>query len=320
MNVSIVVPVYNEIGNLSPLYDEIQAVLKSDDTIGSAELIFVNDGSTDGSTEALDQLAAKDTNFKVIHFRRNYGQSAALMAGIRHAQGEIIVLMDADRQNDPADIPNLIAKLDDGFDVVSGWRRDRKDKGLTRVLPSRIANALISKVSRVELHDYGCTLKAYRREVLENVDLFGEMHRFIPVYASWEGAKVGESVVNHRPRTSGVSKYGLSRTPRVILDIFLVYFMDRAIDRPIQFFGKIGIYSFGLAFLTGMWAVWAKFFNGQSFISTPLPLLVVLLAITGVLFLFIGLLAEIQVRTYFQSAGRPPYSLKSKHNFDEKSD
>jgi len=318
MDVSIVVPVFNEAGNVPTLYDEIQAVLKSDKGLGSCELIFVNDGSTDGSAEVLDELAAKDTAFKVIHFRRNYGQSAALMAGIRHAQGDIIVLMDADLQNDPTDIPGLIEKLNSGYDVISGWRRDRKDKGLTRVLPSRIANALISKVSRVELHDYGCTLKVYRKEVLENVDLFGEMHRFIPVYAAWEGAKVGESVVNHRPRTSGVSKYGLSRTPRVILDIFLVYFMDRAIDRPIQFFGKIGIYCFGLAFLTGLWAIWAKYFNDQSFIETPLPLLVVLLSITGVIFLLLGLLAEIQVRTYFQSAGRPPYSLKSTHNFDGK--
>jgi len=318
MNVSIVVPVFNEIGNVPALYDEIQAVLKSDNDLGSYELIFVNDGSSDGSADALDELAAQDTNFKIIHFRRNYGQSAALMAGIRHAEGDIIVLMDADLQNDPADIPGLIEKLNTGYDLVSGWRRDRKDKGLTRVLPSRVANMLISKVSRVKLHDYGCTLKVYRKEVLENIDLFGEMHRFIPVFAAWEGAKVGESVVNHRPRTSGVSKYGLSRTLRVILDIFLVYFMDRAIDRPIQFFGKIGIYCFGFAFLTGLWAIWAKYFNDQSFIETPLPLLVVLLTITGVIFLLLGLLAEIQVRTYFQSAGRPPYSLKSTHNFDGK--
>lgn len=319
MDVSIVVPVFNEIGNITVLYEEIQAVLTNQDKIKTYELIFVNDGSSDGSTDELDELARKDKNFKVIHFRRNYGQSAALMAGIRHSEGEVIILMDADLQNDPADIPMLMAELDNGYDVVSGWRRDRKDKGLTRILPSRIANWLISKVTRVELHDYGCTLKAYKKEVLANVDLFGEMHRFIPVYTAWEGAKVGEIPVNHRPRTQGVSKYGLSRTPRVILDIFLVYFMDRAIDRPIQFFGKLGFYCFGLAFLTGLWAIWAKFFNNQSFIETPLPLLVVLLTVTGVMFMLLGLLAEIQVRTYFQSAGRPPYSLKNTHNFDDKS-
>lgn len=317
MDVSIVIPVFNESGNITVLYYELKAVLKKRDVNESHELIFVNDGSTDGSTEELDALAAKDKNFKVIHFRRNYGQSAALMAGIRHSKGDTIILMDADLQNDPTDIPALIAELENGYDVVSGWRRDRKDKGLTRVLPSRIANALISKVTRVHLHDYGCTLKAYKKDILANVDLFGEMHRFIPVYAAWEGAKVGEIIVNHRPRTCGASKYGLSRTPRVILDIFLVYFMDRAIDRPIQFFGKIGFYCFGGAFLAGLWAIWAKFFNNQSFVETPLPLLVALLTITGVLFMLLGLLAEIQVRTYFNSAKRPPYSLKSIHNFGD---
>lgn len=318
MDVSIVIPVFNESGNITVLYNELKSVLKKRDANESHELIFVNDGSTDGSTEELDALAAKDKNFKVIHFRRNYGQSAALMAGIRHSKGDTIILMDADLQNDPADIPALIAEMENGYDVVSGWRRDRKDKGLTRVLPSRIANALISKVTKVHLHDYGCTLKAYKKDILANVDLFGEMHRFIPVYAAWEGAKVGEIVVNHRPRTCGASKYGLSRTPRVILDIFLVYFMDRAIDRPIQFFGKIGFYCFGGAFLAGLWAIWAKFFNNQSFVETPLPLLVALLTITGVLFMLLGLLAEIQVRTYFNSAKRPPYSLKSIHNFGDK--
>ena len=319
MDISIVVPVFNEKGNISILYNEILAVFKNQEKISTYELIFVDDGSTDGSGDELDELARKDPKFKVIHFRRNYGQSAALMAGIRHARGDIIVLMDADLQNDPADIPALIEELDNGYDVVSGWRRDRKDKGLTRVLPSLIANWVISRATKVYLHDYGCTLKVYKKEILTNVDLFGEMHRFIPVYAAWDGGRVGELVVNHRPRTRGVSKYGLSRTPRVILDIFLVYFMDRAIDRPIQFFGKIGFYLFGLAFLAGLWALWAKFFNNQTFSETPLPLLVVLLTLVGVLFMLLGLLAEILVRTYFQSAGRPPYSLRDTRNFDEDS-
>jgi len=317
MDLSIIVPVYNESGNIGLLYDEIQTVCDGLERITAFEMIFVNDGSRDGSAQELDAIAARDPRFKVLHFRRNYGQSAAITAGIKHSQGEIIILMDADLQNDPRDIPAVLAKLDEGLDVVSGWRRDRKDRGLTRVLPSKIANALISAVTRVELHDYGCTLKAYRREILENVDLFGEMHRFIPVYASWEGAKVGEMVVNHRARVRGVSKYGLSRVPRVILDLFLVYFMDRAIDRPMQFFGKIGLYSFVAAFLVGLWAMWLKLFEGHSFIQTPLPLLVVLLTIMGVMFLLLGLIAEIQIRTYFQAARKTPYAMKRMVNMGD---
>ncbi|MFC1492089.1 glycosyltransferase family 2 protein [Nitrospinota bacterium] len=319
MNVSVVVPVFNEIDSIRLLYEELKEVFQNQAINQSYELIFVDDGSTDGSADALDEIAASDKDFKVIHFRRNYGQSAALLAGIRHSIGRKIVLLDADLQNDPADIPRLLTELGNGFDVVSGWRRERKDNLLTRIMPSRIANWIISKITKVKLHDYGCTLKAYNKEILVNLDLYGEMHRFIPVYAAWEGAKVGEIPVNHRPRMTGVSKYGISRVPRVLLDVFLVFFLDRAFDRPIQFFGKIGFYCFGLAFLTGLWAIFLKYFNNQTFIETPLPLLVVLLTITGILFVLLGLLAEIQIRTYFQSAGRPPYSLKSKRNFlDEK--
>ena len=320
MGLSVIVPVFNEVGNIQQLYDEITSTVQDMERIKEFEVIFVNDGSTDGSTELLDELAASHRDAKIIHFRRNYGQSAAIMAGIRHSSEDIIVLIDGDLQNDARDIPKLLDELDQGYDVVSGWRRDRKDKAMTRVLPSRIANKIISTVTGVKLHDYGCTLKAYRRDILSNMDLLGEMHRFIPVYATWEGAKVKEVKVNHHPRASGTSKYGLSRAPRVILDIFLVYFMDRAMDRPIQFFGKIGFYSFGLAFLTGVWAIVLKYFNNQSFIETPLPLLVVLLTITGVSLILLGLLAEIQVRTYFKSAGKHPYGIKITRNFDNLED
>lgn len=311
MKVSVVIPVYNERENIDALYMQLHPVLAALD--GSHEVVFVNDGSTDGSDAALDALAAHDRTVKVVHLRRNYGQTAAMMAAIRYSSGEIIVPMDGDLQNDANDIPRLIEKLEQGYDVVSGWRVDRKE-GMERRLPSRIANWMISKVSGVKLHDYGCTLKAYRRRFLENVRLYGEMHRFVPVYAAWEGGNVTELPVSHHPRLHGTSKYGIGRAPRVLLDLLVIRFLARSLDRPIQFFGRAGLYSFALAFLAGVYALYLKIAEGVSFILTPLPVLVVMLALIGLMFVMMGLLAEIQSRVYFESQDKLPFTVRTTRN------
>ena len=315
--ISVIVPVFNELENIDLLYEKLVPVMEE---LGERyEIVFANDGSSDGSGDRLDRLATMDPSVKVIHLKRNYGQTAALMAAIEHSAGDIIVPMDADLQNDPADIPKLLDKLGEGFDVVSGWRADRKE-GLDRRLPSRIANWLISKVSGVRLHDYGCTLKAYRRDVLQNVHLYGEMHRFIPIYASWEGGRVTEMPVTHHPRHSGASKYGLGRIPRVILDLIVIRFLDSGMDRPIQFFGRASIFTFGLAFLSGLWAVYLKLFEGVSFILTPLPVLVALLSVVGVMLIMMGLLAEIQSRIYFEAQDKRPFSIRDVRNIAQRSE
>lgn len=308
MRLSILIPIYNEVENIPLLRRALLDVLGS--LPHDFEIIMVNDGSTDGSTEALEKAATSDPRIKVIHFRRNFGQTAALMAAIDNASGDILIPMDGDLQNDPTDIPRLLAKLDEGYDVVSGWRKNRKDKAVTRRLPSRVANWLISKISGVELHDYGCTLKAYRREVLENVRLYGEMHRFVPIYAAWEGAQITELEVNHHPRQLGTSKYGLGRITKVILDLVLIRFMQKAFDRPIHFFGKIGLISLGFAGITGLWALWLKYVQSVSFVSTPLPLFTVFLLLSGILFVLLGLSAELQMRVYYESQSKHPYSVK----------
>ncbi|MBF0368671.1 MAG: glycosyltransferase family 2 protein [Magnetococcales bacterium] len=313
MDFSVLVPIHNEEATIAPLYGEIMPVMEA--LGGEFELILVNDGSLDQSPEKLDQLALSDPRVKVIHFRRNHGQTAALMAAIDHARGEILIPMDGDLQNDARDIPRLIQKLAEGYDVVSGWRKERQDGLIKRRLPSRLANRLISKISGVTLHDYGCTLKAYRRGVLENVRLYGEMHRFIPLYAAWEGAKITEIPVNHRPRRSGHSNYGMDRVLRVILDLILIRFMESAFDRPMQFFGKLGFASLGLSFLAGVWALILKWF-GTSFILTPLPLLTVFLALSGVLFVLLGLIAELQMRIYFESQGKRAYAIREMKNLN----
>ncbi len=311
-SLSLIIPVYNEIDNLGRLYESICCVLKS---LGNeVEFIFVNDGSQDESGILLDALAAKDSRVRVIHFRRNYGQSAAMMAGFRNCRNDIVIPMDADLQNDPADIPKLLEKIDEGYDVVSGWRYDRKDAAIKRNFVSRVANMIISRLSGVNLHDYGCTLKAYRRDVIEDIKLYGEMHRFIPIYASWEGARVTEVPVSHHPRRFGKSKYGLTRIPRVILDLIVIRFLDKALDRPMQFFGRAGLLSLGLASIVAVWALWLKLISGVSFILTPLPLLTVLLFITGVLCILMGLLAEMQSRTYFEARGKAHYSVSRVSN------
>jgi glycosyltransferase involved in cell wall biosynthesis len=308
MNISVIIPVYNEAETLPELYAALAETL--DHLPLSAEIIFADDGSKDGSAAVLDGFAGADARVRVLHLSRNYGQTAALMAAIQHSTGDVIVPMDGDGQNDPADIPRLLAKLAEGFDVVSGWRSVREDNGLTRRLPSVIANRLISAVLRVPLHDYGCTLKAYRREVVEDVRLYGEMHRFIPIYAAWEGAHVTELAVAHHRRRFGKSKYGLGRIARVMLDLLLVYFIDRAFDRPIQFFGKLALAFFGLALAIFGWAVMLKYADATSLIQTPLPLLAAVIGLSGLLFLLLGIIAEVQARIYFESRGRPPYKIK----------
>jgi glycosyltransferase involved in cell wall biosynthesis len=309
---SITVPIYNEAQNLEPLHQRLVAALEP---LGQPfEVVLVNDGSSDGSDRALDALAAKDSRVKVVHLRRNYGQTAAMMAGIRYASGEIIIPMDGDLQNDPADIPKLLAKLDEGFDVVSGWRKDRKDAAIRRNFLSRVANHLISRISGVRLHDYGCSLKAYRRDVVKGVKLYGEMHRFIPIYATWEGGRVAEVVVSHHPRVHGQSKYGVDRVVKVLLDLIVVQFLARYASRPIYLFGGCGLASLLLAVVAGLWAVYLKYFEATSFIQTPLPLLVVLLTLTGGISILMGLLAEIIMRTYYESQGKAVYEVRSTAN------
>ena len=309
MDVSIVIPVYNEVEALPALYDALAETL--DGLPQSCEIVFADDGSRDGSAALLDRFAAEDPRVRVLHLARNYGQTAAMMAAIRASAGDIVIPMDADGQNDPADIPRLIEKLEEGYDVVSGWRRRREDAALTRRLPSMLANRLISSLLHVPLHDYGCTLKAYRREVVEDVRLYGEMHRFIPVYAAWEGARVTEIPVAHHPRRHGTSKYGLGRIARVLLDLFILYFIDRAFDRPMQFFGKFGLFAIGLALLITGSALVLKFVFAVSLIQTPLPLLAAVIGLSGLLFMLLGIIAEVQARIYFEARGRPPYKVRS---------
>lgn len=313
MRISVNIPVFNESETIGTLYARLIAVL--DELECDFEIIAINDGSVDETAQVLDGLADEDARMKVIHLRRNYGQTAALMAGIQHSRGEVVILMDGDLQNDPADIPALISKLEEGYDVVSGWRKNRQD-GLLKRLPSWMANRLVSKVSGLRLHDYGCTLKAYRREILEDVRLYGEMHRFIPVYAWWQGGRVAEIQVNHHRREFGRSNYGLDRVPRVLLDMIVIRFLDVGLDRPMQFFGRAGLYSFGLALLAGLWAVYLKVFEGVSFILTPLPLLVALLALTGLIFVMMGLLGEVQSRVYYEAQGKSPYAIRRTCNLD----
>lgn len=310
--ISIVVPLYNEEESVPVLHEELKRAIGR---LGRPyELVFVNDGSTDQTEAIVDRLVQDDPRASVIHFRRNYGQTAAMAAGIDHARGAIIIPMDGDLQNDPADIPALVARLEEGFDVVSGWRKDRQDKALSRRLPSRCANWLISWISGVRLHDYGCTLKAYRREVIADVRLYGEMHRFIPIYANMQGGRVTEMVVHHRPRRFGRSKYGLNRVFKVVLDLLLVKFLASYAAKPIYVFG-----GFGLACLAGslapiLMALYFKFTpvaaHHKDLVETPLPLIAVAMILVGVLALLQGLLAEMLMRTYFESQGKRTYVVK----------
>jgi glycosyltransferase involved in cell wall biosynthesis len=304
-DLSVVIPLYNEEENVAPLLDELFAALAA---LGRTfEVICVDDGSRDGTWSALQAYAARAPALRLIRFRLNFGQTAAMSAGIEAARGSVIVPMDGDLQNDPRDIGHLVARLDEGFDVVSGWRKERRDRELGRKLPSRIANALISAISKVRLHDYGCSLKAYRREVLSGVKLYGEMHRFIPIYASWQGARVTEMVVNHRPRRAGKSKYGLWRTVHVVLDLFVVKFLASYATKPIYVFGGFGMLAFLAALGAFLWAVYYKLSGLKDFVETPLPLVTVMFTLVGALSLLMGLLAELVIRTYYESQGKRPY-------------
>jgi len=307
INISIIIPVYNEEENIANLYGELKSIFSC--TSRKYELIFINDASSDNSLDILRNISLKDPCVKVINFWRNFGQTAALSAGIEHAKGEIIIPMDGDGQNDPADIPLFVKKIDEGFAVVSGWRKNRKDSFI-RVLPSMIANLLIRKITGVKIHDNGCSLKAYKREILEEVRLYGEMHRFISVYASWSGGKVTEVVVNHRPRIGGKSKYGMSRIFKVILDLYVIKFLYSYMNRPIHFFGKYGFRFLALGFGILTWAIVLKIFYHRSLISTPLPQIGFSFILVAVQLVLTGIVAELMMRTYYESQNKKPYKIR----------
>ena len=306
--ISVIVPIFNEEQNIDPILDALFPVLQ---VIGrDFEIVAVNDGSTDRTYEQLSAAAAKHPQLRVINFRRNYGQTAAIMAGIDHSSGDVLIFIDADLQNDPQDIRCLLAKLEEGYDVVSGWRKDRKDARIRRNFMSRAANVFISWYSGVDLRDYGCTLKAYRADVIRGVRLYGEMHRFMPIYATWMGARVTEIPVRHHPRRFGQSKYGLERTIKVPLDLIVIKFLDRYFTRPIYVFGGFGILSVLLSFgIVGLMVFW-KLFEGISMISTPLPVLAAIAFLIGITSILLGLLAEMLVRTYFESQRRRTYDIR----------
>lgn len=313
-DVSVIIPIYNEEESITRLCEGLFAVLVP---LGQPfEVICVDDGSRDASLEVLRGEAADRKELKIVSFRRNYGQTAAMMAGIDHAAGRIIISIDADLQNDPQDIPALLAKMDEGYDVVSGWRKDRQDAAIRRNFVSRVANRVISAISGVRLHDYGCTLKAYRADVVKDIRLYGEMHRFIPIYASWMGARVCEIPVKHHARRFGKSKYGLERIAKVVLDLMVVKFLDRHFVKPIYVFGGFGIVSLMASFISGLWMMWLKLVEGVSMIMTPLPLLAAMTFLVGIMSILMGLLAEMLVRTYFESQQRTAYHVRETVNFE----
>jgi glycosyltransferase involved in cell wall biosynthesis len=305
---SVIVLVYNEVESIAPLHEELMGVLEAIDV--SYEVLYIDDGSRDGSSERLGQLATRDAHVRVVSFRRNFGQTAAVQAGIDHSRGDILVFMDGDMQNDPHDIPRLLEKIDEGYDVVSGWRKNRQDDAV-RVLPSKVANWVIARVTGVPLRDFGCTLKAYNREVIQDVKLYGEMHRFIPVYASWVGARITELTVNHRPRTFGSSKYSLSRTSRVLLDLMTVKLLGSYSTKPIYFFGFAAFGLWAIALVFAAIVIIQKLLPPYPYAhNNPLLLLAVFLAIVGVQFILMGLLAELSIRTYHESQAKATYVVR----------
>lgn len=304
---SITIPVFNEASNIDPLWQELSVVL--DKLPMPLEVLFVDDGSTDETAATLDRLAAADSRVRVIHFRRNFGQTAALMAGFDHATGDIIVALDGDLQNDPADIPAMLAEMEKGFDVVCGWRKDRKDPLFSRKVVSWMANGLIGILSGVRIHDYGCTLKAYRAELMHGVRLYGEMHRFIPIFARWQGARITEMPVNHRARVRGKSNYGLERVVKVVLDLMVVKFLHDYSQKPMYVFGGFSLVSFTISFVSLAVALYYKLSGQKSFIETPLPLLCAMSFITGFMCILMGLLAEMIVRTYYESQKKRTYVI-----------
>ena len=282
----------------------------------SYEILYVDDGSTDASLARLRELALTDGRVRVIALRRNYGQTAAMSAGIDHARGDILIPMDADLQNDPADIPRLLARLDEGYDVVSGWRKDRKDAWLTRRLPSSLANRLVSRIAGITLHDYGCSLKAYRRDALVDVKLYGEMHRFIPVYAAWAGARVTEIPVTHHARRAGQSKYGLSRTGKVLFDLITIKFMSSYLTKPLYLFGWAGVLCLIVSFISFAFALYFRLVENVHLNRMPLATLAMIMFAMGMQFIFMGLLAEMIVRTYHESQNKPTYLIRERINVE----
>ncbi|MDH5606726.1 MAG: glycosyltransferase family 2 protein [Anaerolineae bacterium] len=314
MKVSIVIPVYNESKSLPLLHEGLQKAMQAY-SAAQWEVVFVDDGSQDSSAAVLEGLAAKDkTHTRVISLRRNFGQTAAISSGIDHANGDVIVLMDADLQNDPADIPMLLEKINEGYDLVSGWRKNRKDTFITRTFPSRIANWLISRVTGVKLHDYGCTLKAYRREVITGFKLYGEMHRFIPAYAGQVGARIAEVVVTHHPRKFGTTNYGLERTAKVVLDLFTVSFLGGFAQKPIYLFGGVGMGMIVLGFLGYLFLLYRKFVLIMGITESPFFLLSTMAIILGFQSILMGLIAEMVVRTYHESQNKPVYTIRFSRN------
>ena len=312
MKISVIVPVFNECRALPTLFAELTEVCSA--LPYQYELIAVDDGSSDGSREELKKLA-KDKHVKVILFKANYGQTAAIQAGFNHATGDVLIPIDSDLENDPHDIPKLLEKFEEGYDVVSGWRKSRwSDKPLSRRLPSAVANWMIASLTHVPLHDFGCTLKAYRTDVIRNVRLYGEMHRFIPAYASWQGARVTEIPVRHRPRPYGKSHYGIWRTFRVLLDLLLVVFLYRYMNRPIHFFGGLGFISLFIGFLAGVVAIVFKLLSYKDFVATPLPVFSALFIIVGVQLIALGVVAEILMRVYYESQGKDTYLIATSIN------
>jgi glycosyltransferase involved in cell wall biosynthesis len=314
VELSIIVPVLNEAGALLDLAHGVRHQMQLLNR--QWEIIFVNDGSTDGTEKILNGLAEQDNRIRVIHFRRNFGQTAAMMAGFDFAKGDILIPIDGDGQNDPADIAKMLDVLEQGYDVVSGWRKDRQDNFIQRNLPSILANRLISFVSGVRLHDFGCSLKAYKRTVVEGVRLYGEMHRFLPVYTSWHGAKIAEVVVNHHPRRAGRSKYGLERVAKVLLDLLVVKFLDSAAQKPMYVFGGCGIFSLALSGLAFLWMLYLKIFKNFAFITTPVPLIVVVAFMIAMMCFLLGLMAEMIMRTFYESQGKSIYSIRESRNLE----
>ena len=314
---SVFLPVYNEQDNIEQLNMRLAEALKG---IGrSYEIIYIDDGSTDHSLARLRKIAAGEPRVRVVSLRRNYGQTAAMSAGIDYARGQILIPMDADLQNDPSDIIRLLEKLDEGYDVVSGWRKDRKDQWLTRQLPSRLANRLVAQISGVGLHDFGCSLKAYRRDALTGVKLYGEMHRFIPIYAGWAGAKVTEIPVTHHPRAAGESKYGLSRTIKVVFDLITIKFLSSYFTKPLYLFGSAGLVCLLLSFVAFVFALYYRIVEGVHLNRMPLATLSMIMFAMGVQFIFMGLLAEMVVRTYHESQDKPTYLVREEINLEDKS-
>jgi len=309
---SIVIPAYNEEENVPLLYQKLKEVLKGFDR--EYEIIFVDDGSTDSTWDKLVAIAKEDNRVKLIRFRKNYGQTAAMYAGFQHASGEVIITMDADLQNDPEDIPRLLEKLEEGYDIVSGWRKDRKAPFFSRKLPSMIANWIISKVTGVELHDYGCTLKAYRSHIVKRLELYGDMHRFLPALTKRLGAKITEIPVKHHPRIYGRSKYGIGRTIRVILDIFLVKFLNEYLNKPMYVFGTFGFLLLSLGLLMLFYLIFIKLFMDEDIGRRPLLILSVLFTLAGIQLISTGIIAELLVRVYYRTKEEKPFLIEEKIN------